>query len=74
MSGTKTGPTVTVTQIIHDLRSRTSYVTVVWNDRQEKKLGLPIPFGTRIEDIAAETARALNAFRDELDSVSIELP
>jgi hypothetical protein len=47
---------------------------VVWNDQQEKKLGLPIPFGTKIEDIEAETRKTIQTFSGELATVSIKVP
>jgi len=65
---------ITITQVIHDLQARASYVTFVWDGRPEKRLGLPIPFGTKLEDIETEAQKALQAFRSELASASIKLP
>jgi len=74
MAAKKDKAKITVAQIIHDLRSRKSYVTVIWKDQEEKKLGLPIPFGTKIEDIEAATHKAIEAFQKELGQVSIKVP
>jgi hypothetical protein len=65
---------ITITQVIHDLQARASYVTLVWDGRPDKRLGLPIPFGTTLEDIESEAQKALQAFRSELASASVKLP
>ena len=65
---------LTVTQVIHDLQARASYVTFVWDGRPDKKLGLPIPFGTKLEDIESEAQKAVQAFTSELASTSVKLP
>jgi hypothetical protein len=65
---------VIVTQIIHDLRSKKSYVTVVWKGQEEKKLGLPVPFGTTVDDVEAETYKAVQTFQEELANVSVKVP
>lgn len=68
------GSGVTVGQVIHDLQARASYVTLVWDGQPDKKLGLPIPFGTKIEDVQNEAAKAIKAFQDELATVTVKVP
>jgi len=65
---------VTITQVVHDLQARASFVTLVWDGRPDKRLGLPIPFGTKLEDIESEAHKALRAFESELASVSLKRP
>jgi hypothetical protein len=65
---------ITITQVVHDLQARASYVTLVWDGRPEKRLGLPIPFGTKLEDIESEAQKAIQAFRSELASLSVKRP
>jgi hypothetical protein len=36
--------------------------------------GLPIPFGTKLEDIESEAQKAIQAFPGELASLSVKLP
>ena len=68
------GSDVTVSQVIHDLQARASYVTLVWDGRPDKKLGLPIPFGTKIEDVHNEAAKAIKAFQSELATATVKVP
>jgi hypothetical protein len=42
------------------LRNR-SFVTVVWKDDPEKRLGLPVPFDCQLDDLKAETEKAVEA-------------
>jgi hypothetical protein len=65
---------IAITQVVHDLQARASYVTLVWDGRPEKRLGLPIPFGTKLEDIESEAQKAIQAFRSELASLSVKRP
>ena len=69
-----TGSGITITQVVHDLQKRNSYVTMVWDDQPEKRLGLPIPYATKLEDIAAEAHKALKAFATETAAALPKLP
>ena len=69
-----TATSVTITQVVHDLQARASYVTLVWDGRPEKRLGLPVPYGTKLEDIESETQKTIQAFQSELASLSVKLP
>jgi hypothetical protein len=74
MAEKKKASTVIVSQVVHDLRARKSYATVIWKDHEEKKLGLPIPFGTKIEDVEVETERAIESFQAEIADLSVKVP
>jgi hypothetical protein len=69
-----TGSGITITQIIHDLHKRSSYVTMVWDGQPDKRLGLPIPYATKLEDVAAEAHKALQAFAGEIAVASPKVP
>jgi hypothetical protein len=55
------------------LRNR-SFVTVVWKDDPEKRLGLPVPFDCQLDDLKAETKKAVGALVRELESATVEGP
>jgi hypothetical protein len=55
------------------LRNR-SFVTVVWKDDPEKRLGLPVPFDCQLDDLKAETEKAVEALVRELESATVEGP
>jgi hypothetical protein len=52
------------------LRNR-SFVTVVWKDDPEKRLGLPVPFDCQLDDLKAETEKAVEALVRELESATV---
>jgi hypothetical protein len=55
------------------LRNR-SFVTVVWKDDPEKRLGLPVPFDCQLDDLKAETEKAVEALVRELEFATVEGP
>lgn len=50
----------------HDLQARKSFVTFLWSDDPSKRLGLEVPFGTRIEDIETAARKAIGDFVGEM--------
>ena len=52
-----------VTGLNHDLGTRKSYVTFIWSDEPGKRLGLEVPYGTALDDVAAaaRTARSTSS-------------
>lgn len=50
----------------HDLQAKKSFVTFLWSDDPSKRLGLEVPFGTKIEDIEAAAKKAISEFVDEM--------
>jgi hypothetical protein len=69
-----TAPDITITQVVHDLHKHSSYVTMVWDDQPEKRLGLPIPYATKLEDLVGEAQKALQAFVAEIAAATPKLP
>jgi len=50
--------TVRVAQVVHDLLQRKSFVRLVWPD-DDRRLHLPIPFGTEMAQAHAAAEEAL---------------
>ncbi len=50
----------------HDLQAKKSFVTFLWSDDPTKRLGLEVPFGTKIEDVETEARKAIGGFVTEM--------
>jgi hypothetical protein len=66
--------TLKIENLSRDLLKKRSHVTLVWADNPEKRLGLPVPFDCKLDDLKAETEKALRELIKELDSATIEGP
>ena len=64
--------TLVITSLHRDLRNKRSTVTVKWDDDPEKHLGLVIPFDCKLEELRAETEKAVRALAKELESAAIK--
>jgi hypothetical protein len=60
-----------ITGVHHDTARKRSFVYVRWEDDPEKNLGLVVPFGCRLDDLQAETAKAVKALSVELASATV---
>ena len=66
--------TLKIENLSRDLLKNRSHVTLVWTDNPEKRLGLPVPFDCKLDDLRAETEKALRELIEELESATIEGP
>jgi hypothetical protein len=66
--------TLKITGLHRDILKSRSYVTVQWENDAEKRLGLPVPFDCKLEDLKSETEKAVTALAQELESATIEGP
>jgi hypothetical protein len=65
---------ITASVVFHELKKKISYVTLTWDDEPEKKLSLPIPYGTKLDDVVAEAEKALHAFAAEMAGTRVKTP
>jgi len=63
-----------VTHLSHDFQARKSFVSFVWSDDPNKRLGLEVPFGTPLADAEAEAVKAVRALAAELQAAEVETP
>ncbi|KKB76208.1 hypothetical protein VW29_20915 [Devosia limi DSM 17137] len=63
-----------VTGLSHDLQAKKSYVSFIWSDDPGKRLGLEVPYGTALDDVAAAARTALDGLARELDASELSLP
>lgn len=66
--------TMTITHLTHDLVAKKSFVSFVWADDPSKRLGLEVPYGTALDDIAAAAETAISEMVGELQSAERVLP
>ena len=66
--------TLIITQLIHDLQAKKSFVNFVWAGEPGKRLGLEVPYGTVIENAERAAADAIAVFRTELAESQLSLP
>jgi len=55
-----------VSHLSHDLRAKKSFVSFVWSNDPEKRLGLEVPFGTALADVQNAAEQAVRALAGEL--------
>ncbi len=60
-----------ITGLFHDTSRERSLVTVQWENDQEKRLGLVVPFGSKLDDLKAETEKAVKALAKEIESATV---
>ena len=65
---------LTASLVTHDLAKKVTYVTLTWPGEPEKKLGLPIPFGTKLDDVAAAAEKTLHDFAAEMAAMPVKTP
>jgi hypothetical protein len=66
--------TLKITGLHRDVLRKRSYVSVVWENDPEKHLGLPVPLDCTLEQLKAETEKAVRALADELASATVKGP
>ena len=66
--------TLRIEGLSREFLKKRAYVTIVWTDDPEKRLGLPVPFDCPIDALKTETEKALRALIRELESATIEGP
>ena len=64
--------TLMITGLHRDVLRNRSFVTVVWKDDPEKRLGLPVPHDCTPDQLKSETERAVWALAKELESATIQ--
>jgi hypothetical protein len=60
-----------ITGLFHDTGRKRSLVTVQWENDQEKRLGLVVPFGCKLDELRAETERAVKGLAKEIESATV---
>jgi hypothetical protein len=67
-------PVLKILGLNRDVIRNRAFVDITWEDDPEKRLGLPVPFDCQLDNLKAETERAVKALVKELDSATIEGP
>jgi hypothetical protein len=62
---------ITIASLVHDVAKRLSIVTLIWGDGSERRIGLPVPFGTSLDDLHREAESAVRQFATELAAIEI---
>jgi hypothetical protein len=64
--------TLIIGSLLRDVVKERSLVTLTWEDDPEKRLGLVVPFDCTLENLKAETEKAVRALAKELESATIK--
>lgn len=64
---------VTIISLVHDILNKRSIVTLAWNE-PDKRLALPVPYGTPLDQIYVEAQEAVREFADRFGRVQIRTP
>jgi hypothetical protein len=68
---TNTMTTLIIGSLYRDIVKKRSLVTITWEDDPEKRLGLVVPYDCTLENLKAETEKAVRALAKELESATI---
>ncbi|GAC1340582.1 MAG: hypothetical protein NVSMB26_28640 [Beijerinckiaceae bacterium] len=63
---------ITIANLAHDLVKRKSIVTLIWGDGSERRIALPVPYGTTLDHIHIEAEVAVRQFAAELAGTPIK--
>jgi hypothetical protein len=63
---------VTIASLAHDMLKRKSIVTLIWGDGSERRIALPVPYGTPLDQIHHEAKAAVRQFATELAGTPIK--
>jgi hypothetical protein len=63
--------TLIIEGLHRDVLKNRSFVTVMWKNEPEKRLGLPVPFDCQLDALKAETEKAVRALAKELETATI---
>jgi hypothetical protein len=61
---------VKLAQVVHDLVAKKSFVKLVWTE-DDRRLHLPIPFGTELEGVHAAAEEALRQHERDIHTTSV---
>ena len=63
--------TVKIASLVHDIATRKSIVTLIWGDGSERRIALPVPYGTSLDQVHREAQTAVRKFAAELAGTAI---
>ena len=72
MSAQEKTVTVKLAQVVHDLVTKRSFVKLVWPE-DDRRLNLPIPFGTELKGAHAAAEEALRMHERDIHTTSVAL-
>ena len=67
-------PVLKIEALHRDILRNRSFVTVVWKDDPEKRLGLPVSFNCQLDNLKMETENAVKPLAKDLESATVEGP
>jgi hypothetical protein len=70
----KKAETLTITRLVHDLKQRKSWVTMVWDKPPDRHISLEVPYGTSLDDIHKEAEKTVKTFSVEFAATKILSP
>jgi hypothetical protein len=63
-----------IAHLNHDLTKKRSIVGLVWEDGSERRLFLPVKYGTTPDEIMVEATKALKECSEDLARTTLKLP
>lgn len=64
---------LSVVSVTHDLVKQRSVAVITWDDVSDRRLGVTIPFDTKIEDLLPAVHAALAELRTELELAQLKV-
>ena len=60
-----------ITGLFHDTSRKRSVVSIQWENDPEKRLGLVVPFGCKLDELKGETEKAVKALAKEIETATV---
>jgi hypothetical protein len=60
-----------ITGLFHDTSRKRSVVSIQWESDPEKRLGLVVPFGCKLDDLKGETEKDVKALAKEIETATV---
>ena len=64
---------LTIAQLTHDLQKERSIALITWDNFEDKRLGVVVPFNTKIADLLPAIQAALADLRKELEFAEVKM-
>jgi hypothetical protein len=68
-----TSERLSIVSLTHDLVTQRSIALITWDDVADRRLGVAVPFNTKLEDLLPAVQAALVELRTELEIADLKI-
>jgi hypothetical protein len=64
---------LTIVSLTHDLQNKRSLALITWDGIPDRRLSVPVPFNTKIDELLPAAQTALRELQAELESTRLKV-